>query len=233
MGLSFHPRPITTAAAVAMLALLLSLGAWQGRRAEEKRLVQATLDARTVEPPVILTGAVPDAAPLLYRKVRARGEWVAQGQIFIDNRIHEGRAGFEVVTPLRIAGAAEAVLVDRGWVARDSAIYPRHPEAPVPAGPVEVAGTAIQPPAHVLELSSQTVDGDTWQNLSIERYAARSRMSLLPVVILADPPGAGLLAAHERPDAGVAKHVEYQLTWYALAATTFVLWAVLNVSRVR
>ena len=220
-------------AAVALLALLLSLGAWQGRRAEEKRAIQATLDARATQPEVLLAGAVPDAAPLLFRRVRARGEWIGERQIFIDNRIHEGRAGFEVVTPLRLAGTRDAVLVDRGWVERDNALYPGHPKVAVPTAPAEVTGIAIRPPAHVLELSPSTVAGDTWQNLSIERYAAQSGLPLLPVVVLADPPGAGLAAAHERPDAGVMKHVEYQLTWYALAATTLVLWAVLNVSRVR
>ena len=216
-----------------MLALLLSLGAWQGRRAEEKRGIQAMLDARSTEAPVVLTGAVPEAGPLLYRRVRARGAWIAGRQIFIDNRIHQGRAGFEVVAPLRLAGTQEAVLVDRGWVERDSAIYPAHPFVALPAGEVEVAGVAVRPPARVLELSAETVSGDTWQNLSIERYAAQSRLALLQVVVLADPPGDKLAAAQERPDAGVAKHVEYQLTWYALAATTLVLWVALNMSRAR
>ena len=229
--MSFHPRPVTTLAAIALLALLVSLGAWQGRRAEEKRALQATWDARAAEASIVLTGAVRDPAPLLFRHVEARGEWLAAKQIFIDNRIHAGRAGFEVVTPLAIAGSGAVVLVDRGWIARDDAIYPRHPEVAVPRGDVRVAGVASRPPARVLELSSQTVSGDTWQNLSIERYAASSGLPLLPVVILADPPGEGLVAAQERPDAGIAKHVEYQLTWYALAATTIVLWLVLNTRR--
>ena len=214
-----------------MLALFVSLGAWQGRRAEEKRILQAAWDARAAEPPVVLTGAVQDAAPLLFRHVEARGAWLAAKQIFIDNRIHDGRAGFEVVTPLAIAGSGAVVLVDRGWIARDDSLYPRHPEVAVPAGEAHVAGVAARPPARVLELSSATVAGDTWQNLSIERYAAASGLPLLPVVILADSPGEGLAAAHERPDAGIAKHIEYQLTWYALAATTIVLWLVLNTRR--
>ena len=214
-----------------MLALLVWLGAWQGRRAEEKRVLQASWDARAAEPPLVLTGAVGDPAPLLFRRVRAQGEWLAAKQIFIDNRIHEGRAGFEVVTPLAIAGSAAVVLVDRGWIARVDSIYPRHPEVAVPRGPVQVAGVATRPPARVLELSSATVAGDTWQNLSIERYAAASGLPLLPVAILADPPGEGLVAAQERPDAGIAKHIEYQLTWYALAATLVVLWLVLNTRR--
>jgi cytochrome oxidase assembly protein ShyY1 len=36
----------------------------------------------------------------------------------------------------------------------------------------------------------------------------------------------------EKPDAGVAKHVEYSLTWYALAATTLALWLAMNLKRV-
>ena len=214
-----------------MLALLVSLGQWQGRRAEEKRVLQATLEARAKEQPLDLTGPVADAASLLFRRVRARGEFLADRQLFIDNRIHEGRAGFEVVTPLRIAGAREVVLVDRGWIARDASIYPRHPAGPVPAGEVAVSGIAAQPPRRVLELSADTVQGDTWQNLNIDRVAVQTGLALLPIVVLADPPGEGLAGAHERPDTGIEKHLEYQLTWYALAATTLVLWLVLNTRR--
>ena len=105
-----------------MLALLVSLGAWQGRRADEKRALQAAWDARAAEPPVVLTGAVDDAGPLLFRRVQAHGEWIAAKQLFIDNRIHEGRAGFEVVTPLALAGSPAVVLVDRGWIERDAAM---------------------------------------------------------------------------------------------------------------
>ena len=214
-----------------MLALLVSLGNWQARRAEEKRALQSTLEARAGEAPVQLTGAVPDAAPLLFRHVRARGEWLGDRQIFIDNRIHGGRAGFEVVTPLRLEGTRDVVLVDRGWVARVDAIYPKHPAVQVPTGAAEVAGLATRPPGRFVELSSEVVAGDTWQNLSIERVAAATGLALLPVVILAEPPGAGLVAATERPDAGVEKHVEYELTWYSLAATVVVLWIVLNLRR--
>jgi cytochrome oxidase assembly protein ShyY1 len=32
----------------------------------------------------------------------------------------------------------------------------------------------------------------------------------------------------ERPDAGVAKHREYELTWFLLAATAGALWIGLN-----
>jgi surfeit locus 1 family protein len=179
---------------------------------------------------VQLTGSVPAAGPLLYRRVRASGEWIPEGQIYIDNQVNAGRAGFFVVTPLRLAGSGDAVLVNRGWVARSSD-YPRAPAVAVPRGVVDVTGLATLPPRRVLELSGNTVAGDVWQNLSIERYRDVRRMSVLPVVVLADSAGPGLVAIREEPDAGMAKHREYALTWFSLAFTTAVLWIVLNLRK--
>ena len=223
---------MTTLAAIIFFALLLWLGRWQLDRAGEKESRQALYDARLGEATLVLTGAVASPEPLLYRRVRAAGEWVAARQIFVDNQIREGRAGFHVITPLRLEGREDAVLVNRGWIARDAG-FPRAPAVAVPSGRVEVTGLATRPPARYRELSSETVTGDVWQNLSIERYAARSGLALLPVVVLADTPAPGLAAVREKPDAGVAKHYEYAWTWFALAATVAALWLALNVRRVR
>jgi surfeit locus 1 family protein len=136
------------------------------------------------------------------------------------------------VTPLRLRDGA-VVLVNRGWIARGPH-YPEPPDAPVPAGSVEITGLATLPPARFLELGSAApVSGHVWQNLTIDRYRETTKASVLPVIVLADVPGPGLAAVHEAPDAGVAKHREYALTWFSLAATTLVLWIVLNVKRAR
>jgi surfeit locus 1 family protein len=215
---------------VALIAATLWLGRWQTHRAEDKQARQALFESRLHETPVQLTGSVPSAEPLLYRRVRASGEWIPEGQIYIDNQVQLGRAGFFVVTPLRLAGSSDALLVNRGWVERSSD-YPRAPAVAVPRGAVDVTGLATLPPRRVLELSGNTVAGDVWQNLSIERYRDVRRMSVLPVVVLADAAGPGLVAVREQPDAGVAKHREYALTWFSLAFTTAVLWIVLNLRK--
>ena len=217
---------------MATFALLAWLGVWQLERAAVKRERQALFDARMVESPVQLTGSVPGPETLLYRRVRARGQWIAEAQIFIDNRIRDGRAGFEVITPLRLEGRPEAVLVNRGWIARGPE-YPAAPRVPVPQGVAEVGGLATLPPARVLELSSETVSGNVWQNLSISRYAQRMHLEVLPIVVLSGTPAPGLAVVGEKPDAGVAKHLEYALTWFALAITVAVLWIGLNVKRIR
>jgi surfeit locus 1 family protein len=79
-------------------------------------------------------------------------------------------------------------------------------------------------------LSADTVSGSVWQNLSLARYAAWSGKPTLPVVLLAAP-APGLAAVVEKPDAGIAKHREYALTWFSLAATVVALWVGLNLRR--
>jgi surfeit locus 1 family protein len=226
---AFSPRVVPTLAALILVALTVSLGRWQANRAGEKAERQALLESRLAESRLELTGKVESAEPILFRRVRARGHFVAAKQIFIDNRINAGRAGFHVISPLAIAGSDAVVLVNRGWIARSSA-YPAPPEVPVPSGEQVVVGLATVPPARVFELSADTVTGSVWQNLSIPRYAARSGTPVLPVVILA-PPAPGLAAVEETPDAGIAKHREYSLTWFSLAATVTALWLGLNLRR--
>jgi surfeit locus 1 family protein len=231
-GFVFAPRLVPTLAALAMVSLTIWLGRWQSDRAEEKAGRQALLEARVAEAPLRLAGQVRSPEDLLFRRVRVQGRFDPDAQIFIDNRIYRGRAGFHVVTPLAIAGSGALVLVNRGWIAR-SAAYPAPPEAPVPDGEQVVEGLATVPPGRVLELSGETVTGRVWQNLSIARYAARSGREVLPVVVLASPPGPGLAAVVETPDAGIAKHREYSLTWFSLAATVAALWVGLNLKRAR
>jgi surfeit locus 1 family protein len=229
---SFAPGVWPTLGAALLMALTLFLGRWQVNRGDEKAGRQALLEARIRETPVALTGSVTDAQPLLFRHVRVAGEWIPEGQVFIDNRIDAGRAGFHVFTPLRLAGGKDAVLVNRGWIARGPE-YPKAPAVPVVAGPVDVYGMATVPPRRVLELSAETVSGNVWQNLSIERYRERTSIPVAPIVILAEGSTAGLVPVRESPDAGEAKHREYALTWFSLAATTLALWLGLNLKRAR
>jgi len=226
------PRWAPTLAAVAFIALTTWLGLWQAERATEKAGLLAQFEARMREPAVSLSGAVADAGPLLFRRVRAHGRWIARGQIYIDNKIRDGRAGYYVATPLALTGTKDAVLVNRGWIAR-AADYPAPPAVPVATGEVEVTGIAALPPKRYLELSTETVSGSVWENLSLERYQAHTGIAVLPLVVYANPPGPGLLAVDAAPDTGVATHLQYEITWFLLAATAAALWVGLNLRRVR
>lgn len=228
----FAPRLVPTLAAAALIALTGYLSRWQAHRAEGREERQALYEQRMAQPPLRLTGPVDDPAPILFRRVRADGAWIASKQIFIDNQVEQGRAGFAVVTPLRLEPGGAVVLVNRGWIARTAA-YPDPPEVVVPAGRVEVQGLAALPPARFLELApNEAITGSVFQNLSFDRYRRWSGIDVMPIEIFADPPGPGLAAVRERPDAGARENRQYEATWFLLAATTAVLWVGLNLRRV-
>ena len=50
--------------------------------------------------------------------VSVAGQFDPAHEILLDNRVLNGKPGYQVVTPLKMDGTELYVLVDRGWVAR-------------------------------------------------------------------------------------------------------------------
>ena len=112
----FRPTWWGVALTVAGCAAFISLGNWQTRRAQEKRALAAKVDAALNGPPLKLPPQPVAATDYALRRVVAQGEFVPEHTVFLDNKIHQGRVGYEVVTPLHLADSPLHVLVDRGWV---------------------------------------------------------------------------------------------------------------------
>lgn len=231
-----------TVAALAVIALTLSLGNWQLRRAQEKLALQAQRDAARSLPPETIgsTSLSPaQAGTLDGRPVQATGRLLPERSVYLDNRSHKGIAGFHLVTPLRIAASAGSgepihVLVVRGWVPRDPQVRERLVEPQTPDGVVTVPGIAQRELGRVLELASMPAPGPgqrIWPNLTIDEFAAWSGLRLQPVMIRQSGPVAGAAPGEDElvrdwpaPGLDVDKHRGYAFQWYALAFATVVLW---------
>lgn len=165
------------------------------------------------------------------RRVAASGEFVPRHSVLLDNKLRHGRAGYEVVTPLRLASSTMHVLVNRGWVAAS----PRREELPrllTPAGEVRIEGVALARLPRALSLG-KAQQGRLRQNVDIEQFAAETGIALLPIVLQQHAgPDDGLLRDWPRPDVGVDTHASYALQWYSLAALAVVLFVVLSFRRV-
>ncbi len=113
-----RPQPVPTIAAVAMFALLVSLGFWQLDRAEQKRgLRSAFADAMAVEPRLVRDIAALESAPR-FEPVEFRARYLPRRQALLDAQVHAGRAGYRVWTPAVLDGGGW-IVVDRGWVPGD------------------------------------------------------------------------------------------------------------------
>ena len=137
-------------AALAGVAVTLSLGAWQWGRAQQKLALAAAIESRHALPPLDERALAGDPAALSHRQVILRGRWLAAHTVFLDNRQMAGRQGFYVVTPLQLA-SGQAVLVQRGWAPRDFQDRTRRPPVETPTGEVQVQGRLAPPPAKLYE----------------------------------------------------------------------------------
>ena len=228
-GYSFRPRAWALALAAAACVAFILLGNWQARRAEEKRALGAAFDQALRSPPFALSAGA-DIAGLIHKHVSARGRFIADRTVLLDNKLRQGRPGYEVVTPLRLGASDSHVLVARGWVAAapSRALLP---EVRTPAGEVEISGVALDRLPHALE-TGVAPQGKVRQNLDISGFAAQTRLRLEPLVIeqhseLPD----GLARDWPRPDFGIEKHQSYALQWYSFAALAVVLVIVLSMRR--
>jgi surfeit locus 1 family protein len=228
---SFRPAIVPGAAALVAMALAVALGNWQLRRAEEKIALGRNLDDAARRAVLALPPSLVDAHGYEFNRVSVRGEYLAGHTILLDNKVLRGVAGYQVLTPLKIAGGDVHVLVNRGWVAagvrRDNL-----PQVRTPAGTVTVEGLAVVPGGHVFELSSNTEDGIVWQNLVLARYEKWSGLKLQPIVLQQTGDFAdGLIRAWERPDTGADRHRGYAFQWYALAMTILISYVALSFKR--
>ena len=210
-----------------LVPTFVSLGLWQWNKAAGKEARQSLLDARGHEPVVQLAAAAVDAESLRYRHVTVRGRYEPQFQILIDNRVHQERAGYHVVTPLRIEGSDMRVLVNRGWV--PAALDRKLPSVETPSGEVDLLATAVIPGTRFFTLApEQTGSGwqTLWQNLDLARYRQAVDFRLQPIVLQLEPESAGGGFVREWPrfDERIERHIGYAWQWFGFAVATVGIW---------
>ena len=202
-GYSFRPRLWALALAAAACAAGIALGNWQSRRAEEKRV---TLPRVAVE-----------------------GEFLPRYTVYLDNKMRRGKAGYEVVTPLRLRGSSSHVLVNRGWIEAGKT-REALPEVATPAGEVRIEGVALERLPKVLVLEDSK--GKVRQSVELDAYAAETGLRLEPRVIEQHSDLRDGLARDWPPrGVGAEKHAAYALQWYSLAALAVILVVVLSFRR--
>ncbi|MGZ8358810.1 MAG: SURF1 family protein [Telluria sp.] len=232
----FKFRLVPFIATVALVALGVSLGQWQDRRAAGKTAIQQKLDARSAAAPLALGARLLPLDAAEYRKVSATGEFVAGWPVLLDNRPLNGRAGFYLLMPLRLAGTNTHVLVARGWLARPMAAAATLPAFDTPAGTVTVTGVARRSLGQVMQLGDapKVAPKAILQNLKVAQFARASGLALQPFFIeQTDPvqPGDKLLRDWPAPSLGVEKHQGYAFQWYALAVMALLFFVITGFRR--
>jgi surfeit locus 1 family protein len=234
----------TTALTLVLLPVLVGLGLWQLQRGDEKADIGAQWEQRKQLPPVPLQQTdVDDPAQLKYLPVILSGEFLAHRYFLLDNRIHRGKFGYEVLGILQLDGEGQSVLVNRGWIAGDSSRQSL-PDIPSVSGLVTLEGHVYVAPGAPYLLADMALESGWPKRIQaiemdklgpvVEEVAGAS---LFPYPVRIDPHQPSALTVdwqviNVRPE----KHTAYAVQWFTMAAALFIffilrssnLWQVLT-----
>jgi surfeit locus 1 family protein len=230
----FAPRAFTTLLTIVLIAMLISLGRWQLRRADEKRVLFDAFAAGTDATRLIDLGT-----PRLprYQHIEASGHYDQGRQILIDNMVNAGRAGYFVITPFALTGGGW-VLVNRGWVPLGASRAVR-PTIPVTSDTRRLRGTADNLPSPGIQMGARGKLAPPYPvvaafptHAELAQLLGESSWARATDLVLLDPAEPdGYARSWAPPGFPPMRHIGYAVQWFALALTLLVIYVVTNLRR--
>lgn len=212
---------------VLLCPVLVGLGFWQLDRAEEKRLLSAQYRERLAQPPLSLAEAVlagvdgPEGAR--DRQIHFIGEARNDDYLLLDNQLHNGRFGYEVIA--FIETNSHRVPVNLGWVPGDAARRSL-PTIELPAGQREWRGRIYAPRDSAYVLADEAPPASlpaVIQTYERQEYAqALSPLMAAPIaeflVRIDQAHPAAYVADWPVVNQSAEKHTGYAVQWFTMAA---------------
>lgn len=212
------------------LLLLLGLGTWQVQRLYWKEGLIAERNAALAAAPVPLPKTLDEARPLEFHPVRAEGQFLNDHELYLNAQSLKGDAGFHIVTPFRLSDGA-VIFIDRGFVPTDHKA-PATRAAGEIAGPTAVTGLLRLPEPPGWFTPANEPAKNSWFSIDLPAMAQAANIgagdvgSALPFYIDADKtpvPGGwpqGGQTITDLPN----NHLQYAITWYALAVALIAIY---------
>jgi cytochrome oxidase assembly protein ShyY1 len=216
-------RWIAAALGVLLLATVcVELGRWQLHRLDERKARNTVTRTNLAAQPAPLDqilgpqGVVGDQHA--WRTVVVSGRYDASKQVIMKYRNVQDRPGFEIVTPL-VLSDGKALLVDRGFIARQSSeLMPLHVPA-VPSGQVTVTGR-LQRSERGGNTTGGTPDGGTARLINGPDFAKVLGLNLYDgyvQITKQDPANDTTFEGFPGPEIDDGPHFFYALQWFFFA----------------
>ena len=210
----FKPGKRITVFFVFFACLFFMLGLWHIERGQAKTVIINQFDSNLKKEQKYL-----NKESKKWDRVKVEGSWNSSKQILIDNVIHNGVAGYKVLTPLRIKNSENIILVDRGWI-KGNKFREDIPNISIPENSVTVTGI-LESPELGLVLSDDLVTTE-WPKISqtknaevlIKEYVE----SVYELILLADPllknslEYIKIIPTNMKP----SKHYGYAAQWFSM-----------------
>jgi surfeit locus 1 family protein len=229
----FAPLKVFTLVTLILLAALIALGTWQVQRLHWKLGLIAQVNRNLVLPPVSLDTALRLGKDAEYRRVALTGRFDHAKEAYVYSVI-EGGPAYHVVTPLTLDDG-RVLLIDRGIVPETKLDPARRRAGQVP-GIVRVVGVWRSGSLPGLFTPAPQRARRLWFVRDVAAIAAADHVRVAaPVMIEADatpnpggwPQGGHTVVSFRN------EHLQYAITWYALAIALIGVYVAFHVQKGR
>lgn len=232
---TFSPSWVGTLALMICIPLFIKLGLWQYNKAILKQEVKSSYEQSLTSKALSLPEKIENYDALRHKKIKVKGYYATKYQILLDNQVENNVAGFHVLTPFKIEGRPDYVLINRGWVAGG----PTHADLPViftPNGNVEITGLVWIPSKKIFSLESDAEKmtwNQVWQHMDMDRYRKNVDIPVLPIVIKLDPnSNAGGFVRNWQISAGrITSNMGYAYQWFGFAFASILIYLYTSIKR--
>lgn len=243
---AFQPTLFGTLMTLICIVAFIKLGLWQYHKAQQKQVIhiaydQAKVNGALIFPLGLIDSNAPNVEDWKYKKVTLKGVYDTHYQILLDNQVEGDRVGYHVVTPLKIEGSAEYVLVNRGWIlGKDT-----HTELPAfttPAGVQTLTGQIWVPSKKIFTLENKEVSNTrqgqpwqaVWQNMDLAQYKRKVpfTVSALAVKLDQNSPAGGFVRNWQIPAERITTNIGYAYQWFGFALAALLIYLYMSISKV-
>ena len=215
--------------ALLLAALCLRLGFWQWHKGVQREAQWRDFERGSQA--LVSLAAAPLTGVPLYQRVSVSGVLDGVHQFLLDNRSYQGRPGYEVLTPLRRAGAT-TFLVDRGWVPFSGSRAQLPPVSLEGAANVTLAGRVALLPSPGLAFGHAAPAG-AWPKVTafpaMDELADALGEALEPRILWLDAQAPqGYARDWQPPGMSPLRHYSYAIQWWTFAALTLFVWALMT-----
>jgi len=218
-----------------LLPVMINLGLWQLDREQEKIAAQERYNARLQQVPVDLSSIDWSNQDLGWTRIRAQGSYLTDKQFLLDNRIVEGRPGYEVLTPF---GTIEGiVLVNRGWVPQGATRSDLPSLEMAASEDLQITGHIYVPDGETMLLGANVDSQTDWprviQRTDITMISEALGNPVFPHIVRLAEDSAGALrinwaAINMKPEV----HRGYAIQWFLMAFALIILYLVFSFRKV-
>ena len=220
----FRPSFKACLAAGTVFLMLLGLASWQVQRLFWKTDLIEMRQTRSQMAPLPLPPVLEDPAAFEFRLVTVTGRFLHGDEMYLGARSLNNNLGYHVITPL-LGAEGTLVLVDRGWVPLDRKLPDSRAEGQL-EGVVSLEGILRLGGRQGWFTPDNRADENFWYWVDLAAMEVALGRDLMPLMVEAGPapnPGGYPIGGQTRIDLP-NDHLQYAVTWYALAVALVVIF---------